>query len=454
MSDESAQSPLERGLSVGLAAVAALIAVTCASRSRLEHGPIAPLVLGAAGGSSVDPGSGGGSGLGSAAGAGSASRFEPVAPGALAAHAGARGLGRFYAGLAGLEARTRTSSVRIVWLGDSHTAADYLTGALRTRLQKRFGVGGPGFVRVGLKPYRHSQVRWSCDGPWKIEPVPPARRTSFDDGVFGLGGMRALPEGGAAQASFELTPASVLGRARWQLWFSLKPGASFRVTLGGIAQVIANPSAVAELPGAGFSNLALESAANEKFELLTLGGSPRFFGLIVEGSEPGVVLDAVGIDGARLATALAWSETSFEGALRSRAPALVALAFGTNEAFDADRVEKYRAQYRDLLARVRLAAPDADCLIVGPPDAVAVAGGSEPRVTELDALQRSVAAELGCGFVSQLQIMGGAGGYARWARQTPALARGDRLHLSAKGYEVMASGIADDLLAGYDARKP
>ena len=98
------------------------------------------------------------------------------------------------------------------------------------------------------------------------------------------------------------------------------------------------------------------------------------------------MLDAVGIDGARLATALAWSETSFEAALRARAPSLVALAFGTNEAFDADKMEKYRTQYRELVRRVRLAAPDTDCLIVGPPDAVAVAGGSNPRVTELDAL--------------------------------------------------------------------
>jgi lysophospholipase L1-like esterase len=264
--------------------------------------------------------------------------------------------------------------------------------------------------------------------------------------------MRAMPDGGPAQASFELSPGSAHGRLHWQVWFSLQEGASFRLTLAGVSQVVTQASQVPELPGAGFASLALESAVSDKLELFTLGGSPRFYGLIAEGSEPGIVLDAVGIDGARLATALAWSETSFEGALRARAPSLVALAFGTNEAFDADKIEKYRAQYRDLLARARIAVPDADCLIVGPPDSVAVAGGSEPRVTELDALQRSVAAELGCGFVSQLQIMGGAGGYSRWAHQTPALARGDRLHLSAKGYELMANGIADQLLAEYEGR--
>jgi len=454
MSD-SVRAQIERGLSVGLAAVAALIAVTCASRGTLEHGPIAPLVVSAAGAFGGPGAAGSGAKLASDAATGAGRPDTDAGPptsSPLEPSQRDGALRKFFGHLADLEAGQRREPVRIYWLGDSHTAADYLTGALRARLEKRFGAGGPGFVRVGLKSYRHTQVRWACDGPWKIEPSPPPRRTLFDDGVFGLGGLRAMPEGAAAQASFELSPGSASGRLRWQLWFSLADGASFRLTLGGVSQLVNQASRVPELPGAGFASLALESAISDKLELLTLSGSPRFYGLIAEGSDAGVVLDAVGIDGARLSTALAWSESSFEAALRARAPSLVALAFGTNEAFDADKIEKYRAQYQELLSRVRLAVKDVDCLIVGLPDAVAVAGGSEPRVSELDALQRSVATQLGCGFVSQLQIMGGAGGYSRWARQAPPLARGDRLHLSAKGYEVMANGIADQLLAGYEAR--
>lgn len=448
--NEPLRAQLERALAVALAAGAALIALTCGSRATLEHGPIAPLVPSAAG-------AGGGNPETASAGvapapASSAPMREVADTGAVVAAGAGKPMARFFRDLAGLEAGTRTEMVRIFWLGDSHTAADYLTGAVRNRLETRFGVGGPGFVRIGLKPYRHTQVRWACDGPWKIEPVPPPRRTPFDDGVFGLGGLRAFPDGAPAQASFEVSPGSARGRLHWQLWFSLKEGSSFRLTLGGTSQLVSLESRIPELPGSGFSSLSLESAATDKLELITLGGNPRFYGLTVEGSEPGVVLDAVGIDGARLATALAWSETSFEAALRARSPSLVALAFGTNEAFDADKIDKYRGQYRDALARMRLAAPGADCLIVGPPDAVAVAGGSEPRISELDVLQRSVATELGCGFVSQLQIMGGAGGYSRWARQSPQLARGDRLHLSAKGYEVMANAIADELFNAYDGR--
>ncbi|MES1173355.1 MAG: GDSL-type esterase/lipase family protein [Myxococcales bacterium] len=456
MTDER-KAELERALSLGLAVVAALVAVTCGSRGTLEHGPIAPL--------SPPPSAAnaGASGLAGVPRPASSRSPEPAAlsaepsansPGAAAPKADPTRLAlpRFYADLAALEQKQRSKPVRILWLGDSHTAADFLTGSLRTRLQARFGAGGPGFVRVGLKPYRHSQVHWSCDGPWKIEPVPPPRRTPFDDGVFGLGGIRAYPDGAPAVASFELGAGAARGRLGWQLWYSLPEGASFRVTVGGVSQVVTHGTAASELPGAGFSSLALDSAAPDKLELLTLGGAPRFYGLIAEGAEPGLVLDAVGIDGARVATALAWGEGSFEAAVRAREPSLVAIAFGTNEAFDADKPEKYRPQYQALLTRVRAAAPNVDCLIVGPPDANAVAGGSEPRVAELDALQRSVAGDLGCGYLSQLEIMGGPGSYSRWSHQTPALAKGDRLHLSAKGYDLVANAIADRLLAAYEQR--
>jgi lysophospholipase L1-like esterase len=358
-------------------------------------------------------------------------------------------LPHFYADLAGLAAYTRKAPVRVLWLGDSHTAADYLTGELRARLQARFGAAGPGFVRIAVKHYRHSQMHLGCEGPWRIEPPQPSRRAPFDDGVFGLGGMRALPGDAPSFASFEVSKGVAHGELRWQLWYAAPEGASFRLDLGGVSQVVTHATNADAFPGSGLTRLALTSSLGDKLSITTLGGASRFFGLTVEGSEPGVVLDAVGIDGARVATALAWGEPSFEAAVTARAPSLLALAFGTNEAFDADNVEKYRPQYRELLGRVRKAAPGVDCLIVGPPDANAVNGGSEPRVKEIDMLEHSVAGELGCGYLSQLSIMGGPGSYTHWANQLPPLARGDRLHLTPKGYETVADALADKLLEAY-----
>lgn len=447
---------LERGVSLALAVVAALVAVTCGSRGELQGSASSPASVASNAApapalSSAPPNASAPPSSGVAASALPASSPPPSEP--LSSDPTQLELRHFFADVKGLEQRTRKQPVRVVWFGDSHTAADYLTGEVRARLQARFGAGGPGFVRIGVKPYRHSQLHWTCDGGWRIEPSQPSRRSQFDDGSFGLGGIRAFPGDAPAFASFEVSKGTAHGQLAWRLWFNLPEGSSFRLDLAGVSQVVTPASAKEAVPNAGFSELALTSALADKLQISTLTGAPRFFGLTVEGSEPGLVLDAVGIDGARVATMLAWNEASFEAALGERAPSLVVLAFGTNEAFDADKVEKFRAQYADVLARVRKSAPDTDCWLVGPPDANAVAGGSEPRVSEIDALQRSVAKELGCGYSSQLEIMGGPGGYSHWVNKIPQLARGDRLHLTPKGYEVMADALADKLLAAYDRKK-
>src|SRR5690606_23466976 len=58
-------------------------------------------------------------------------------------------LARFFEALARLETGQADGPVRIVQLGDSHTAADVLTGTARRALQERFRDGGRGFVAVG-----------------------------------------------------------------------------------------------------------------------------------------------------------------------------------------------------------------------------------------------------------------------------------------------------------------
>ena len=59
-----------------------------------------------------------------------------------------------------------------------------------------------------------------------------------------------------------------------------------------------------------------------------------YFGAVVESDKPGVVFDTLGLNGARMVTALAWDETSFRAELAHRVPDVVAIAYGTNESQD------------------------------------------------------------------------------------------------------------------------
>jgi lysophospholipase L1-like esterase len=91
-------------------------------------------------------------------------------------------------------------------------------------------------------------------------------------------------------------------------------------------------------------------------------------------------------------------------------------------------------------------------LIVGPPDAAQPDLTSLPRVAEIDAAERRAAETYGCGYFSLLSAMGGPNGFAQWMRETPPLARADRIHLTIHGYERLGDALASALVEGYEGR--
>ena len=66
--------------------------------------------------------------------------------------AAAGALRPFFAALAGLDQHRARRPLRILQIGDSHTANDGFSGRLRERLQDRFGAAGRGWLPAGV-PY-------------------------------------------------------------------------------------------------------------------------------------------------------------------------------------------------------------------------------------------------------------------------------------------------------------
>lgn len=352
-------------------------------------------------------------------------------------------LRRFAQALQDLDAGQRPRPVRVLWLGDSHTAADYWSGRVRSLLWARHAPGGPGYVRLGLASYRHDQAVVWRSGRFRIQPESPARRAPQDDGVFGLGGIRASPIAEPVRLSVKVARAALRGSARFTVLFDLNGGGAWVASLGASKVTLKKPTDGSSVAGSPIRRLELVGSAEDTLHLATIRGKPRFYGVIVEGSVPGVVLDTLGIDGARLATTLAWSEPAFTAEVMARRPDLAVIAYGTNEAFDGLRVSAYEEQLALLVGRIRRGAPDVDCLVLGPPDALDPSGVSAVRVALIGAAYQRAAAELGCAFVSAQALMGGPGSYAEWMRAAPPLATGDRVHYTAKGYRRLG-----ELLAG------
>jgi lysophospholipase L1-like esterase len=138
--------------------------------------------------------------------------------------------------------------------------------------------------------------------------------------------------------------------------------------------------------------------------------------------------------------------------IRHRAPDLVILAYGTNEAGDDTPIDVYERQVVDELGRIARAAPTASCLLLGPPDrAWKTADGwvTIPKLMDIIAAQRRVAAAAGCAFYDQQAAMGGPGAISAWGALPVPRSGHDHVHLTREGYSVLGGTVASDLLAAY-----
>lgn len=366
-------------------------------------------------------------------------------------------LDAFFSKGAALASKTRSEPLRLGVFGDSHIQADFWTGTLRQSLQRRLGDAGLGFVHIGWSGYRHEGVRLRRSGPLRTEPQPMTSGERKGDGVYGLSGVRVVIEE-EGQASMHLVdePAREL---RFDLAYRL-PSCPSRARL-----VIEEGPKRARKAEARLlvCTEADDAGPIEHLEILTTGEAPSLsveveegeievFGAVVEAMTPGVVVDALGIGGARADTPLAWDPEAFALEVERRAYDLVVLAYGTNDSVPESpaAVPAFGRHLTMLLARLRQGAPNADCLVIGPMDRGPLKRkktAPEERIVELNEEAARVAEAERCAFFSAQDAMGGPGAIHDWASLSPPLAQKDLVHLSRAGYERMGELLSEVLLA-------
>lgn len=352
---------------------------------------------------------------------------------------GAPRLERFRAALRELAGK-HAAPVRVLFLGDSHAAADFWPDALRQSLQSKYGNGGPGFVHLGLGVYRHAGMKVSRNGKWRVLPKQPSLWMRQEDGVFGLGGLRTVPEASDSSATIELAKDAVSGQARWDLAFRLPSDhARFRINVSGQeARIVDGKTA----PVGALSHVEWQTKPGAAVTVDQASGEPELFGVIVESTEPGAVVDTLGVNGARIGTPLAWEASPWIEEAARRRPALFVLEYGTNEVGDQVAAFRYGPEIESMVERVRVAAPSADCLILGPTDRAGPDWNTLPRVSEIEAVQKQIADHVGCAFFGTVEAMGGEGSLKRWAAESPPRAAPDRVHLTPRGYADVGAATA------------
>jgi lysophospholipase L1-like esterase len=363
-----------------------------------------------------------------------------------------RSLSAFHHALA--RAAAGQGQARILFYGASHVASDIFTGRVREALQTRFGDAGAGFVMLA-KPwphYRHALIEHLESSGWH---APRVRARHPVVGRFGLAGV-AL-EAGDRNAVAKLhtrSAGTTTGNAsRFELMYLKQPdGGQIRIVLDG--QPVATLSTAGDDAQAAYFPFPALDGPHE-IEINTFADGPvTIFGLTLERDQPGVILDTVGIPGARARYHLFWDDALYREHVMHRAPDLVVLAYGTNEAGDKDvPIEDYEHELRDVVGRLKSTAAGASCLLIGPSDRPErLADGTyaaRERVPQIVEAQRRTAHAMGCGFFDLVAFMGGPMSMVRWAAAIPAYGAPDHVHYTRRGYEALGDALFSALVAGY-----
>lgn len=362
----------------------------------------------------------------------------------------AKNLKHFFEALAKIDDGTATSDVRIIQLGDSHTAADIGTNASRRAFQARFGDGGRGFVALGRpwKTYGQEGVTHErASKEWQAERGKPMDGRFVGDGMYGLAGWSLVTSKKGLLSSDLDAPSSSIEVA----YLDSPNGGSFDLSIDGAK--MGHVSTRDHSVKSGFSSFTFPDGPHH-IELQTLGDGPvRIFGAAYDRAQNGVTYDALGINGERAINLLDWNEAHFAEQLRHRDPQLVVLAFGTNESGDSTSASAYEQTLVELLGRISRAIPSAACVMLGPQDRdMKTSEGwvTMPKIIEIIETQKRVAQAAGCAYFDQFQAMGGANSMATWATEIPQRGRGDHTHLTRTGYVDLGNAFAAGVMKSYD----
>ena len=335
-----------------------------------------------------------------------------------------------------------SSSLHILQYGDSHTASDDWANEMRQALQQKFGAGGPGFTLAGrpFAGYRRFDSHGSNSRGWYTDGLVG----HAGDGIYGLAGISLTTQSRGETVSLTTECDQV------ELHYLQQPG-------GGQLEFAVDHFPLETIDTAGDLGPGIfrytAGAGLHDYTITTTSDSPvRLFGWVAQ-NRSGVTYETLGINGAQAEMILNWNPAILAAELAARDPALIVVAYGTNEALSKSWTEdEYRNAFTEVIRRLREDAPVASILVVGPPDCqMRFRNGRRLPFPHLDSvieIQREVALASGCAFWDWRARMGGPGSSRQWV--LAGLGQADYVHLTGAGYRLLGDMLFEELMSQYN----
>ena len=355
------------------------------------------------------------------------------------------------------EARATAQTVSIIHLGDSHIQAGHFTMPIRQSFTQRWGNGGIGWVGLfrllGTNPPIHTVIRASSAG---TSGVKITQRDYDQESPTGM----VLRTGASGTVTYTLQCGG--GQTFDRIVIYRQRGTEPFALSGEESQKPAHDTLTTEqividtlLVGRYVSSAEVIAPA-----------SAVWYGASLERSSGGALVHTIGYNGAAYYT---YSKGSFTSSVAILRPRLIILSLGTNESLarQFDR-NNFGAEVARLVRRLQASNPDCAIVLTSP-----LANYKKVRTAHksrrgkrrrrrtvyrtsyrtnancqliADELQQQ-ARELGCGYIDLFAHFGGAAGAAQLL--SSGILSGDRVHLTAAGYNKVGESIAAALQDDY-----
>jgi lysophospholipase L1-like esterase len=339
---------------------------------------------------------------------------------------------------------TGRGDVRILHVGGSHVQGGTLSDRLRRHfLSLRYGMeGGRGLVFPYSAAGTNTPVSYSSSwqGSWESATcLKPA------DEELGLTGMAVMVRDTTSRVTLDLAP-----RER-QLLQQRYVFNRVDVLGSGTLEPILLLNGRDTLRGIGTENLRhFDIPYYTDWIQLAFTGQGRYTlrGLYLDKPYGGFSLSEVGVNGA---STHSWLRCSlWEQEMHRVMPDMVIFSIGVNDIqgddFDARR---FKANYRELIKRVRRVNPHCAILFTGINDSWRHRAVN-PHTAAAEKAFRELAQEFDAALWDWYGIMGGAGSMAQWEEE--GLAQSDKIHFTPAGYKLVGDLLFDALMDAYYGR--
>ena len=338
--------------------------------------------------------------------------------------------------------------VNIVHIGDSHILGNYMTSAVRVRMQSQFGDAGRGliFPYKLIKSNGPLDYLVSANSKWTGTNCARDLDEVTEYGISGFSAVCSDPDGAVTFRLRDTTASSTTSTFTKVTVFFRNNSACPPII---VEDETTHQEAVAVLEDEFSKTFYFDRPVMEcTVKAAHTSGKKIFWldGVSIDNEQAGIIYHSIGVNGAKFSDFA--RAKYFARQMKELTPDLVVFSFGTNEAQSPRSAAMLERQMDELSSQIVAQWPNAALLFTTPADSYLHGKGFNPNMADISAKIRQYALKNGYALWDLYAITGGENSAESW--KVRGLMSRDSVHYSKSGYIVQGKLLYQGLIKGYN----